>query len=760
MEQRPLETITGTVEEIVFHNEDTGFTVLLLDDGEELQTVVGEIMEIGEGEELKVTGHFTTHPTYGPQFKAAMVERSLPAAASAILKYLGSGAIRGIGPALARRLVDAFGDDTLEVMEKSPETLAQVQGISKKKALEIGEEFQRIFGIRTVMLFLSQHGVDPAASIRVWKAWGTYAPELIRANPYMLCGDEVGLTFEKADEIAGKLGISRDDPNRIGAAIAYVLRHNLNNGHTCLPAAALADRAAALTGLDQQLVERQLLVEEQQQNLVTDTVGETVFYYLPQLYRAETYVAGRLSMMLSMEEPITGDFGDQIALLEQQNGVQYAQLQKKAIAQALSHHLFILTGGPGTGKTTTVNAVIELFEEQGLKVALAAPTGRAAKRLSEVTGHEAKTIHRLLEVDFKDKNSPAIQFKRNEKNPIGADVVIVDEMSMVDILLFENLVRALRLTARLVMVGDSDQLPSVGPGNVLKDLISSGQVATVCLTEIFRQAAQSLIVTNAHAIVRGEMPQLQKRDNDFFFLLSSNYQNTAKLVEDLCRRRLPASYGYSPLWDIQVMAPNRVGEIGTLELNRRLQKILNPPSAEKKEFQFGPFTFREGDKVMQIKNNYDIVWVKEDGEHGTGVYNGDIGIILAIDKSARVFVVKYEDRTVNYSLDNADEIELAYAVTVHKSQGCEYEAVILPLMNSHSRLYHRNLFYTAVTRAKKLLIIIGRPEAVRYMVENNRKTLRYTNLSRFMTEAAGDFCKEQEQQQLLSLPLDVQGAAP
>ena len=381
--------------------------------------------------------------------------------------------------------------------------------------------------------------------------------------------------------------------------------------------------------------------------------------------------------------------------------------------------------------------MIELFEEQGLKVSLAAPTGRAAKRLSEVTGREAKTIHRLLEVDFKEKDSTAIQFKRNEKNPIAADVVIVDEMSMVDILLFENLVRALRLTARLVMVGDSDQLPSVGPGNVLKDLIDSGQIATVRLTEIFRQAAESLIVTNAHAIVRGEMPQLRKRDSDFFFLPSASYQNTAQLVADLCKRRLPNTYGYSPLWDIQVMAPNRVGEIGTMELNRRLQQTLNPPSPEKKEFAFGPYTFREGDKVMQIKNNYDIVWTREDGEHGTGVYNGDIGLILAIDKPARIFVVKYEDRTVNYNMDNADEIELAYAVTVHKSQGCEFEAVILPLMNSHSRLYHRNLFYTAVTRAKKLLIIIGRPEAVRYMVENNRKTLRFTNLARFLAEAAG-----------------------
>jgi exodeoxyribonuclease V alpha subunit len=341
-------------------------------------------------------------------------------------------------------------------------------------------------------------------------------------------------------------------------------------------------------------------------------------------------------------------------------------------------------------------------------------------------------------VDYKEKDSTAIQFKRNEKNPIPADVVIVDEMSMVDILLFENLVRALKLTARLVMVGDSDQLPSVGPGNVLKDLIDSEQIATVRLTEIFRQAAESLIVTNAHAIVRGEMPELKKRDSDFFFLPSASYQNTAQLVADLCQRRLPSTYGYSPLWDIQVMAPNRVGEIGTIELNKRLQQTLNPPSPEKREFTFGPYTFREGDKVMQIKNNYDIVWNKEDGESGTGVYNGDIGLVLAIDKSARVFVVKYEDRTVNYNMDNADEIELAYAVTVHKSQGCEFDAVIIPLMNSHSRLYHRNLFYTAVTRAKKLLVIIGRPESVYYMVDNNRKTLRYTNLARFLAEAAGD----------------------
>lgn len=737
MEAKPLQSITGTVEEVVYHNEDTGFTVLLLDDGQELQTVVGQMMDIAAGEDLKATGRFTTHPSYGPQFKAEVVERTLPATSSAILKYLGSRAIKGVGPTLARRLVETFGDDTLTVMEHHPEDLIRVEGISRRKAQEIGEEFKRIFGVRTVMLFLSRHGIDPATSIRVWKAYGNYASEMVQANPYVLCGDDIGMPFEKVDQIALDMEVEPESPNRIGAAIAYVLRHNLNNGHTCLPEQALCEKSAALLHLDLSLVERQIVREEEIQNLVSDSSGGRRYYYLPHLYRAETYVAGRLTMMLSLEAPYTGDFGDQISLLESQNGVKYAQLQKKAISQALSHNLSILTGGPGTGKTTTVNAIIELFEQQGCKVALAAPTGRAAKRLSEVTGREAKTIHRLLEVDFKDKPGDSVlsRFKRNEKNPIDADVVIVDEMSMVDILLFECLVRALRLTARLIMVGDSDQLPSVGPGNVLKDLIDSGRISTVRLTEIFRQAAQSLIVTNAHAVVRGEMPELRRKDGDFFFLQSGSYASTAQLVADLCSRRLPKSYNYSPLWDIQVMAPNRIGELGTIELNCRLQQTLNPPSPEKREMTFGPYTFREGDKVMQIKNNYDIVWTKDDGEKGTGVYNGDIGLILAIDKPSRVFIVKYEERVVNYTFDNADEVELAFAITVHKSQGCEFEAVILPLMNSKSRLYHRNLFYTAVTRARKLLIIIGKPETVHYLVENNRKTLRFTSLSRFLSEA-------------------------
>lgn len=738
MDPKPLQSITGTVEEIVYHNEDTGFTVLLLDDGQELQTVVGQMMDIAEGEDLKAMGRFTTHPSYGPQFKAEVVERSFPATSSAILKYLSSKkAIKGVGPTLARRLVETFGDDTLEVMEHHPEDLARVEGISRRKAAEIGEEFKRIFGVRTVMLFLSRHGIDPATSIRVWKAYGNYASEMVQANPYILCGDDIGMTFEKVDQIALDMGVDPQSPNRIGAAIAFVLQHNLNNGHTCLPEQALCEKSAALLRLDLSVVEKQIVQEEENQNLISDASGGKRYYYLPHLYRAETYVAGRLAMMLSLEQPFTGDFGDQIALLEAQNGVKYAQLQKQAIAQAISRNLFILTGGPGTGKTTTVNAIIELFEQQGRKVALAAPTGRAAKRLSEVTGREAKTIHRLLEVDFKDKPGDSVlsRFKRNEKNPIDSDVVIVDEMSMVDILLFECLVRALKLTARLVMVGDSDQLPSVGPGNVLKDLIDSGRIATVRLNEIFRQAAQSLIVTNAHAVVRGEMPELRRKDGDFFFLYSGSYANTAQLVADLCSRRLPKSYGYSPLWDIQVMTPNRVGELGTIELNRRMQQTLNPPSPDKREMVYGPYTFREGDKVMQIKNNYDIQWTKEDGERGTGVYNGDIGLILAIDKPSRIFVVKYEERVVNYTFDNADEVELAFAVTVHKSQGCEFEAVVLPLMNSRSRLYHRNLFYTAVTRARKLLIVIGKPDTVRYLVENNRKTLRFTSLSRFLNEA-------------------------
>lgn len=733
MAEKELFVVEGTVENIVFHSEDTGFTVLEIDDGEQLLTVVGEGVGIEVGEQLRATGYYTTHATYGSQFKASVIERTLPATASAILKYLSSGAIKGVGPALAKRIVDAFGDDTLEVLEKTPERLSEVKGISPKKAIEIEEEYKRIFGIRSVMLFLSKYNIDAVIAIRVWKMWGMLSPDLIKANPYCLCNDEIGVDFPDADEIAVKLELPRNSSCRLAGGVLYVLQRNVYNGHCCIPYDKLVKTAKVLLDCEEdellEIIER--MIEDE--SLISDTIDKVQYLYLPNMYLAETYVAGRLQMAQQLSHRDSNDYTKDIDELENALGIEYADLQKKAIAIALQKDLLILTGGPGTGKTTTLNGIINMLEKKGLKVALAAPTGRAAKRMTELTGREAKTIHRLLEVDFKDENGRN-KFKRNMKNPLQQDAVVIDEMSMIDIQLFESLVRAIRMGCKLIMVGDPDQLPSVGAGNVLKDLIDSEIIEVVHLTQVFRQAAQSLIVTNAHSIVRGELPDLNKKDNDFFFMPEHGTQHAIETVISLCGTRLPKAYGYSSLWDIQVISPTRVGALGTVELNKSLQNVLNPRSPSKTEFKFGAYTFREGDKVMQIKNNYDIIWRKGDGEEGTGIFNGDIGVIDMIDKPSQSILVKYDDRIAEYVFDMADELDLAYAITVHKSQGSEFEAVIMTLSGYHSKLHYRNLLYTGVTRARKLLIIVGQAQTVQSMVGNDRKTLRYTNLKEFLRQ--------------------------
>ena len=735
MDRQQAEVLEGTVEDIVFHNEDTGFTVMEVAAGEALITVVGEAMGIQPGEELRLTGRYVSHPTYGTQFKAAVIERTIPATSGAILKYLSGGAIRGIGPALARRIVDAFGDDTLTIMEKEPQRLAEVRGITPKKAAEIAEEYARIFGIRAVMLFLSRYGIDAAVSIRVWKKWGAYAPSEIEKDPYILCARDIGVSFEKADEIARQLGFAPDSPERLCGGILYVLRHNTGNGHCCLPYEKLVKVSARMLEAEPEQMDDPLTMLAEREDIISDTVDGTVFIYLPEMYEAETYCAGRLMTALASSPPeAVRDYSREIDALEKKLGIRYASLQRKAIQAALGQSVVILTGGPGTGKTTALCGMIDLLEQEGLKVGLAAPTGRAAKRMTELTGRDAKTIHRLLEVDFGEENG-RVKFRRNSRTPLPYDAVIVDEMSMVDIEIFASLMQALRLGSKLIMVGDPDQLPSVGPGNVLRDLIDSDVIPVIHLTEVFRQAAESLIVTSAHAIVAGEMPDLTVRDNDFFFLQKSSSEAVLQTVVDLCARRLPASYGYSPVRDIQVISPTRLGACGTAELCRKLQEVLNPQDGRKTEQKFGPGVFREGDKVMQIRNNYDIVYTRDDGEQGVGVYNGDIGTIEMIDRPSRSLHVRYDDRVAEYTFDMLDQLELAYAVTVHKSQGSEFDAVVMPVSGSRSKLFYRNLLYTAGTRAKKLLILVGQASAVAEMVHNDRKTLRYTNLGKFLREA-------------------------
>lgn len=724
--EKQLSTLSGIVETVIYYNEDSGFTVLELDNGKELITVVGELMGAVEGEKLTLHGVYTVHPSYGSQFKASACERTLPATAAAIEQFLANGAIKGIGPILANRLVRAFGDETLEIMEKYPERLCEIQGITSAKCQKIAEEVSRLFGVRVVMLFLSKYGIDAATSIEIWKRHGTLTKDIITENPYILCQEDLGIDFEHCDQIAAELHLSLTSFSRISAGLFYVLKHNLNNGHTCLPYDKLLPTAVKLLEIDENIIEETLDDILQKELLYSLEVNGRLYVYLPEYFSAEQYIAGRIAISLNTQLIEQQDYSEKIALLEKNNGIEYASLQKKAIQEALNSSIFVLTGGPGTGKTTTINAMIELFEDLNLDVALAAPTGRAAKRMSEVTGRDAKTIHRLLEVDFTKHDS--LSFKRNEKNPLPYDVVIVDEMSMVDVPLMRSLLSAVKFSARLILVGDSDQLPSVGPGNVLRDLIQSGAVKTVALNEIFRQAQKSMIVTNAHAIVRGEMPALDKRDNDFFFMKRENYEHMKNTVVDLCCRRLPKSYNYNSFDDIQVIAPTRVGAVGTNMLNEALQNELNPPSYDKDEVKISGRTFRTGDKVMQIKNNYDILWVKADGEEGAGVYNGDIGKIKLIDRPSKSIVIQFDDREADYPFDLADQIELAYAITVHKSQGSEFSAVVLPIMGYKSKMHYRNLLYTAVTRAKNQLIILGTEQSVNYMVANDKKTVRYTNL--------------------------------
>lgn len=731
MQEEQLLEISGSVEQIVFRNEKNGYTILEINDGRELVTAVGSMPWVSVGEELRIMGIWVRHPTFGTQFKVEAFERYKPATASAILKYLSSGAVKGIGPSLAAQIVKAFGENTLEVMEKEPERLASIKGISAAKARKFSHEIQRAHGIREAMVRLGSYGISPEEALRIWKQYGPQCTDLIQENPYYLCEDGVDIDFSRVDTIAASMERPQDDNGRIRAGIVYVLKHNVKNGHTCLPADKLCAVAVSLLGVEPDLVSGNLEELCNEQSLISLWVGEQEMIFLPRYFRSELYIAERIDMAIKFPAQSIGGADEYIARLEQEFGMEYAALQKQAIREALSKGMLILTGGPGTGKTTTLNAVIRLLEMKGEKVLLAAPTGRAAKRMSELTGREAKTIHRLLQVNWDENDKPV--FSKNEKDLLECDAIVLDELSMVDVSLFEALLRAMPMGCRLIMVGDCDQLPSVGPGNVLGDLIASGRIPVVQLNEIFRQSMQSLIVTNAHRIIAGQPPELAVRSSDFFFLPCGEPESLSRLIVDLCARRLPASYGYSPYTDIQVLAPGRKGEVGTNELNKKLQAVINPPEKGKKEIALNGTLFREGDKVMQIKNDYDLPWTKADGTMGEGIFNGDLGILLEIDRRSSSLTVQMDDRLVVYETETAgNELELAYAMTVHKSQGSEFQAVIIPMFPGPSQLYYRNLLYTAITRAKSLLILAGTKETIYRMVENNRKTKRYTGLLTFL----------------------------
>ena len=736
MADKELLQLCGTVEEIIYRNGNNGYTVITVMSDGVTATAVGNMSDVNIGDEIKLVGNWKTHTNYGEQFAFEYYEQFMPSTSESILKYLSSGVIKGIGRATARRLVDAFGEKTLEVIQNEPNRLVEIKGISNDKAAALCAEIRKAFGMREVMLYLEKYRISTQEAVNVWKTLGADAISLIESDPYILCEERINVSFERADYIAAALDKPCDDKRRIRAGIIYIITYNSGNGHTCLPREKLVSVTAKFLKLEDQLIND--VIEEliSDGGLVSDNIEEREFIFLPSFYKSESYAAGRLLMMLQFPpERITG-IELFLEAFEKQKNITYAKLQRKAIIEAMSGGLLILTGGPGTGKTTTLNAIIELYKQSGIKVALAAPTGRAAQRMSEVTGCEAKTIHRLLEVEWDKHDRPV--FTRNEKNMLDCDALILDELSMVDATLFEGVLRALRLGCRLIMVGDSDQLPSVGAGNVLGDLISSGKIPVVQLKEIFRQSMKSLIVTNAHRIVHGEMPETGRTDSDFFFMSCPDRERIASTIVDLCSTRLPASYGYSVFGDIQVLCPGRKGELGVTDLNKRLQNVLNPSKNKFNEIQMPVYNLRLGDKVMQTKNNYDLLWVKADGTEGSGVFNGDIGIIEEINKSSKTACIRFDDKVVMYDTDSLMDLELAYAATVHKSQGNEFNAVIIPMYYGAPQLYYRNLLYTAVTRAKKILILVGNISTLRRMVDNNKKTLRYSGLKYFIERGCED----------------------
>lgn len=717
--------IEGSVENILFKNPVNGYIVLDLDAGGELIPVFGNLGDIEEGEVLILEGNYTTSQKYGTQFKAEYCERKLPENAVNIEKYLASGAIKGIGPGLAKKIVNMFGAASLEIIENNTYRLSEIKGISRKKCDEIAEEAKKLFSLRAVTSFLSQFNIKPKFAMNLFRRYGGNSLDLIKLNPYILCSDGIDVEFTRADSVARELDIPQNSDKRIIAGIQYILRAFSERGHTCMLIEHLLKVVSDKLNISEKEFYDSYNAGLEDNELFNYIIDDSEFVFLPDFYYAEQLIADRINVIRDFISPEDFNYDTLIDMEEAEKSIKYEAKQRQAITTAVSRGLMVLTGGPGTGKTTTLNAIISIFEKRGDKVFLAAPTGRAAKRMSDLTGREAKTIHRLLEVVF--DTSDRLVFAHNENNPLDCDVIVIDEMSMVDSILFEKLLRALRLGCRLIMVGDFHQLPSVGAGNLLKDIIASKCVPVVELTEIFRQAQQSSIVMNAHKIVSGDYPDVTRKDSDFFFFKRTEFPNAIDLVVDLAKRRLPNAYKYSPMDDIQIIAPSRKGTVGTVELNKVLQEKLNPPAKDKAEHKGFLYTYRVGDKVMQIRNNYDIVW-KKDKEQGTGIFNGDIGRIIAISPAAQTVQINFDGRLAVYTFELLSQVELAYAITVHKSQGCEFEAVIMPVMGVFEKLCYRNLLYTAVTRAKKLLILVGSEEYINKMVDNNRRTGRYTCL--------------------------------
>ena len=718
----------GTVHSVIFQNAENGYTVLrLLTEEGEIVTVVGCIPCVAPGEHLTVTGTWETHPQHGEQLRAEELERSLPEEEDEILAYLSSGICKGVGPATARSIVERFGLDTLDILETEPERLQMIRGITAKKAMEIGAMFRQHMGLRRLMEFLSRYQLPPVLAIRLRQQYGDGALEMVRRNPYLLSDDVCGVDFSVTDTMALSMGFAEDCGERLRAAVTFELTFNENNGHVFLPRDKLLSATCQLLDCGLEQVEAALDALTEQHAVVIEHIANVQAVYLRRLWEAESSACARLLALLVMDADQSRYAERTVAEIEREQGITYAPMQRQAVALAAKAGVMLLTGGPGTGKTTTVRGIVALFQKMGLSIVLAAPTGRAAKRMSELTGRSAQTIHRLLEAGMSDDHQD-IAFRRDEDDPLECDAVILDECSMVDISLMCALLRAMRPECRLILVGDADQLPSVGPGNVFSDIIRSGVIPTVRLTEIFRQAAGSSIVAYAHAINRGEHPNLAQNSGDFFFLRRTDPQKAADTVVELCKTRLPNNMKIPPS-DIQVLTPTRKYDTGMAALNVRLQAALNPPADGKKERRFGEIIFREGDRVMQIRNDYDIVLKNPDGTTaGTGVYNGDVGQITAIDPQTETLSVCYDGKTATYGFEMLNELEHAWVMTVHKSQGSEYRAVVLCIGRAGPMLLTRSVLYTAITRAKSLLIVVGDEGVAYHMIDNQAQTRRYSGL--------------------------------
>ncbi len=732
MEGQELEQLEGTVSSLIYQNEENGYTILRLDMGEEEITVVGAMPGVAPGEYLSIRGSWRRHPTYGPQVQAEVVERRLPQGMKEIFHYLSSGAVKGVGKATARRIMEEFGEDALSVIEDHPEELTRIKGITLKRARQIGDTFRQQMGMRRLMEFLNEHQLPLELAAALHRSYGDVALEAVKNNPYLLVGGEFEVEFSQADALALSLGVGPEDALRLEAGLLFELAHNnLNNGHTFLPRRKLVEATGVLLDVGGELLEQRLEQLLARGEVDEEYVAGQQAVYLPALYEAESFVAQRIREMSANELAPPQGLEELMDRLQRRQRITYAPQQRQAVALAASRQVMLLTGGPGTGKTTCLRGVLALFDHMGLETALAAPTGRAAKRLGELCGTEASTIHRLLETGF-DPHTGRLVFTKNSYDPLKAQAVIVDETSMVDVPLMAALLDAMGPDCRLVLVGDPDQLPSVGPGNLFADLIRSGVVPTVRLTEIFRQAAQSAIVRNAHQINQGQLPDLGRNDGDFFFLRRRDGQAVLDTIVDLCRRRLPERLGI-PTDQIQVLSPTRRRSTGTRALNQALQQALNPPLEGKGERRFGDWVFRAGDRVMQVRNNYDILWREEHGtDSGMGMFNGDIGVIRSIERE--VITVDFDGKIVEYAPDMLGELEPAFAITVHKAQGSEYRAVILAALEGAPMLMTRGVFYTAVTRAKELFILVGDQAVAAQMVANNRQTRRYSGLRARLAE--------------------------